>query len=374
MAYPVPTERPATGMTARTRTLLVTSVIGVVLFVVALTQQVDYVALGPGEADNTLGYKNGTQIIQIAGAAQETGSKDARGRVSYPGQLLLTTVSVGPKLTMAGAIEKWVDRDYSVVPNEVVNPPSQTQQQTDKQNAQDMTNSQDDATTAALDLLGKPEIIAVGSVEMGSNAAKALRVKDVITAIDGQPVTGYAALRQALATAKAGDIATVAVLRDGSPLTVMFPLIDGGGGRAILGIIPSTTSTIKVTITNQNVGGPSAGMMYALGIINKLSAPADQLTGNRIIAGTGTIDPLGNVGDIGGIQEKLRGAKAAGATVFLVPHGNCAEAARAHVGGLRLIDIPDVPPTSLTAPSNLKTAYTDLKELAAGNGAQLKSC
>lgn len=357
----------AKGMTARSRTLLVTSVVGVVLFVVALTQQVDYVALGPGEADNTLGSKDGMKIIAISGAAQESS-------VTYPGKLLLTTVSVGPKLTMAGAIEKWVDRDYAVVPDAVVNPPSQTQQQTNRQNAQDMTDSQDDATTAALDLLGKPETIAVGSVEQGSNAVGQLAVKDVLVSLDGKPVTGYSSLRRLLAGAKVGETVTVAALRGGAPRTVAFPLVDGGGGRAILGIVPSVTSPIKITITNQNVGGPSAGLMYALGIINKLSPPAGQLTGSATIAGTGTIDPLGNVGDIGGIQEKLRGAKAAGASVFLVPDGNCAEAARAHVGGLRLIDVPDTAAASPDAPTNLMTAYSDLRALAAGTGGRLKGC
>ena len=354
-------------MTARTRTLLITAVIGVVLFVVALTQTVDYVALGPGEADNTLGSKDGMKIIAISGAAQETSS-------TYPGQLLLTTVSVGPKLTMAAAIEKWFDSDYAVVPNEVVNPPSQSQQQTNQQNAQDMTESQDDATTAALDLLHKPVIVSVGSVEDGSHAVDNLKPGDVITAVDGKPVTGATSLHNALTGAKVDDTATVAFTRKGTATTAKFALIDAGGGRAILGILPAYTSPIKVTITNQNVGGPSAGMFYALGIINKLSAPADQLTGNRIIAGTGTIDPYGDVGDIGGIQEKLRGARQAGATVFLVPDGNCAEAARAHVAGLQLVDIPDTPPTTAGAPSNLMTAYTDLRELAAGNGSQLKSC
>lgn len=354
-------------MTARSRTLLVTTVIGLVLFVIALSQQVDYVALGPGEADNTLGSKDGMKIIAISGAAKETSS-------TYPGQLLLTTVSVGPKLTMAAAIEKWIDRDYAVVPNEVVNPPSMTQEQTNQQNAQDMTNSQDDATTAALDLLGRPETVSVGSIEKASNATGKLAVGDVLTALNGQPVSGYSSLRKILDGAKVGDTVTVSATHKGAAYETSFALIDSGDDRAILGIVPSVSSPIKITITNQNVGGPSAGMMYALGIINKLSAPAEQLTGNRIIAGTGTIDPLGNVGDIGGIQEKLLGAKQAGATVFLVPHGNCAEAAGAHVGGLRLIDIPDTPPASVDAASNLKTAYNALRELASGGGSQLKTC
>ncbi|AGL18798.1 PDZ domain-containing protein [Actinoplanes sp. N902-109] len=109
----------------------------------------------------------------------------------------------------------------------------------------------------------------------------------------------------------------------------------------------------QVSFDLDRIGGPSAGLMFTLGIIDKLT-PAD-LTGGRIIAGTGTIDDAGTVGRIGGIPQKLLGAKAAGAQLFLVPAGNCAEAARNAVPGLPMAEVGTV-----------DDALTALRTFAAG--------
>jgi PDZ domain-containing protein len=100
---------------------------------------------------------------------------------------------------------------------------------------------------------------------------------------------------------------------------------------------PSYVFPFSVKINLSNIGGPSAGMMFALGIIDKLTP--DNLTGGKFIAGTGEIDPTGAVEPIGGIQQKMAGARAAGATIFLTPAGNCVNTAGAVPAGLRLVKV-----------------------------------
>jgi PDZ domain-containing protein len=94
---------------------------------------------------------------------------------------------------------------------------------------------------------------------------------------------------------------------------------------------------VHVDIKLQDVGGPSAGLMFALGIVDKLQPGS--LTGGRVVAGTGEIDESGKVGAIGGIAQKMRGAVKAGATVFLVPSANCDEARRTRPDHLQLVRV-----------------------------------
>jgi Lon-like protease len=109
--------------------------------------------------------------------------------------------------------------------------------------------------------------------------------------------------------------------------------------------------TVKINISN--IGGPSAGMMFALGIIDKLTK--DSLSGGKFIAGTGEIDPAGDVEPIGGIQQKMAGARDAGATVFLAPAGNCSDTSGAVPAGLRVVKV-----------STLAGAVQDLQNIKAG--------
>jgi len=117
--------------------------------------------------------------------------------------------------------------------------------------------------------------------------------------------------------------------------------------------------TVKIGL--KDVGGPSAGLMFALGIVDLLT-PGD-LTAGASVAGTGTIDPAGAVGPIGGIQQKLRGARDSGATVFLVPAANCDEARGAPPKGLRLVKV-----------DTLSGALDDLADLKAGRTSAVPAC
>jgi PDZ domain-containing protein len=127
------------------------------------------------------------------------------------------------------------------------------------------------------------------------------------------------------------------------------------GGKPVVGVDVQEgyVFPFSVKISVGNIGGPSAGMMFALGIIDKITSL--NLTGGKFIAGTGEITPSGQVSPIGGIQQKMVGARDAGATVFLAPAGNCADTVGAIPAGLRVVKV-----------STLSQAMSDLEALKAG--------
>ncbi|MGZ6826819.1 MAG: YlbL family protein, partial [Mycobacteriales bacterium] len=213
------------------------------------------------------------------------------------------------------------------------------QQQADQENTQLMVQSQSDATSAALHELGIPSKTAVGSVTKGAPADGKLQPGDVLTSVDGKPVTDPASLRALVSTRAPGQPVVIGYLRKGvaGSATLTTVASTDKPARALIGITPSEVADVKVQISLQDVGGPSAGLMFALGIIDKLGP--DSLTGGRTIAGTGEISADGKVGAIGGIAQKMRGAKARGATVFLSPADNCAEAKKNKPSGLTLVRV-----------------------------------
>jgi len=315
-------------MRRRGITLLVGTVMLIVLIVFAWNVKVPYVELGPGPTWDTLGKDNGTEIITVAGAPTSTSA----------GQLRMTTVGVLDDISLWQALRGWIAGDDSVVPREVVYPPDKTTDQIDQQNAQDFTQSQNSATTAALRELGYPVLVSVTDVVAGGAAAGHLQAGDVITSVDGTPVTSATKLTGLIKAKPTGTPLTVGYTRAGAPGTASIAAKDDNGTPRIgISIKESQPSPITVNISLANVGGPSAGLMFALGIVDKVQ-PAD-LTGGLKIAGTGEIDEDGNVGIIGGIDHKMVAAKRDGASVFLVPAGNCAEALDHQVRGLQLVKV-----------------------------------
>ena len=309
----------------------------------ALFQTVPYAELSPGPTFDVLGTQdgsaNGTPLITIT------------GHQTYPttGQLRMVTVGVSEEsyqMPLGEALVGWLSSDEAIVPKETIYPPGQTQQQSDAENTQEMTDSQDAAVTAALGALNiKPtgSEVVVASVTDGGPAANKLQPGDVIDEVDGTAVAGGgdAGMNQVTGTIQKltpGQQVTFEVTRDGKQQSVTTGT-QNNGGKAAVGISIESENVFPFTVDIQlnNVGGPSAGMMFALGIIDKLTP--DDLTGGRIVAGTGTIDAKGEVGAIGGIQMKTIGARRAGATVFLAPAGNCAEAKANQPAGLELVKV-----------------------------------
>ncbi len=322
-------------MSRRGLTLLLAGLLAVGLAASAAVARVPYVALGPGPTYDTLGSVGGTPVIAV------------EGRRTYPteGMLDLTTVGVTPRLTLFEAVQGWFDDDLAVVPREVVYPPDQTDEQVDAENTRAMTTSQDAATTAALRQLGVPIAteVVVAAVSKGAPAsgqAAAGRRRHRGRRRAGGRRQGAARRRQQPGPGRARH--RVLPPRRQAAATAVLTTVAAPGetpARAVIGVEPQDRADypFDVTISLKEVGGPSAGLMFALGIIDKLDAPA--LTGGTHVAGTGEISPDGAVGPIGGIPQKLLGARKKGATVFLTPAANCAEALGALPSGLTLVRV-----------------------------------
>jgi PDZ domain-containing protein len=308
-------------------------VIGAVLLVLLLWQsnqvQVPYVELGPGPTFDTLGSADGHPVINISGTSTS----------SSKGQLRLMTVGVHLDLTLLQAIRGWLADDYAVVPRDLVVPPNETQQQVDQQNAEDFKQSQSSAETVALRKLGYPVQVSIAEITAKAPADGVLQAGDVITSVDGTAVTSAQKLGDLIRAKPAGTSFTIAYTRgsDAKQATLASAKDNDGTPRIGVRVEQKQPHPFDLSIQLDRIGGPSAGLMFALGIFDKLT-PED-LTGGRVIAGTGTIDDEGNVGQIGGIAQKLVAAKQSKATIFLTPTKNCAEAVANAQPGMKLVEV-----------------------------------
>jgi PDZ domain-containing protein len=323
-------------MSRRAATLMIAALGTVGSLLVAWLVQVPYVALTPGPTYNTLGPLGGKPIIQIIG----------HRTFAAPGHLNMVTVSYEggpgaiPPFNIFSAIAAWLNPHDAVVPQSELFPPGQTQQQVIKQDTEEMVNSQQTATAAAMCQLG----IKFGVIDTitrtipGLPAARALRAGDVIKAVDGQPVTCRASAASMIRARPAGSRVTLTITRAGQTQNVSLTSVKSQGAPVIgVNVGESFTFPFQVKISIGDIGGPSAGMMFALAIIDKIT-PAN-LTGGKFIAGTGEIEVNGTVDPIGGIQQKMAAARAAGATIFLTPAANCPDTAGAVPAGLHLVKV-----------------------------------
>ena len=338
-------------MSRRSLTLLLAAVGVAVAIAISVLIPVPYVILGPGPTLNTLGKdSSGQPLITIT------------GHPTYPtsGRLNMVTVGYqggpGDPVNIFNALAAWLNPDEAVVPASELFPPGQTQQQSQQQDTQEMTGSQETATAAALTQLHiayATQVIVMQS-EQGFPAYGVLKAGDQITAVDGKPVTSANSLTSLISAHPAGSTLTVSVIRNGQAMTVQVGT-KLSGGHAVMGVVIEEQYkfpfTVKISVGN--IGGPSAGMMFALGMIDKLT-PLN-LTGGKFIAGTGEITASGQVEAIGGIQQKMVGARDAGATYFLTPASNCSDTKGAVPAGLRLVKV-----------STLNQAVSDLEAIKAG--------
>ncbi len=307
-------DRSPSAMHPRTAVLLVSSFAAVLLVAVAMLLPTPYVVLKPGPSLNTLGEVGGQPLISIT------------GRRTYPtsGELDLTTVRLlggpGSRVNVLQVLSGWLDSSQSVVPVESIFPPDQTAEESQQLNQAEMVTSQESATAAALKALDipVPTTLTVDGFSEGAPSAAVLRRGDVVLAVNGVRTGDLTTLQEELAKVTAGQRAPVLVRRGGQERTLQVPTASNGQ-RTVLGVLidPTFRFPFDVKIQIENIGGPSAGTMFALGIIDKLTP--GELTGGERIAGTGTIDADGTVGPIGGIQQKLVGARSTGARWFLAP-------------------------------------------------------
>jgi Lon-like protease len=351
-------------MSTKSRTRRLTGIGFLALFMGCLFALVflptPYVIERPGPVFDVLGQDQGASVISI---------QDAK---SYPtnGKLDVLTVSVAGNRedtpSWAELAMAWLDPAQAIVPLDVMYPPNVSTSQVNAESSAMMEESQQDAIAAALTNLGYkvPWHVYVSEVSKGSPSSGKLVATDYVMSINSVAVKDIDQLRNEVNQQAVKGPLKVEVLRNGVKTIETITAQKAKDGKYLLGILVGYKYDfpVKIKLHLGDVGGPSGGMMFALGIIDKLTP--GQLTGGKHIAGTGTIDPAGNVGPIGGIRHKMFGAARAGATIFLAPDSNCDEVV-GHV------------PSSLTVVkvSTLSEAKADLEKIAAGtNPSTLPTC
>lgn len=301
------------------------------------TLPVPYVVESPGPTFNTLGESQGSPVISVTGTE------------TYPaaGNLDLTTVYVdgGPNgpVSILGVFSAWLDRSKAVYPVELIYPTGTTREEAEERSSVAMTTSQENAVASALGELQIPfgQQLQAAELSDGSASAGKIEPEDVLVSINGKEITSLAVVHEELA-AGSGAPVDVVVERDGQQVSQTITPKDNGEGRFILGVMLKYLFTFpfEVQIALEKVGGPSAGLMFSLGIIDTVT-PGD-LTGGKHVAGTGTISPDGVVGPIGGIGQKMLGARSSGATMFLAPAANCEEVVGHVPEGLQVVKVENL--------------------------------
>ena len=329
------------------------------LTVATLLAPIPFVFFKPGVPDNVAG-----KIISI---------KDEK---TYPinGKLFITSILVtNPDSPVFGAetIVNWAIGPHVVLPRESVYPNIEPADKIEKDSQGEMESSQATATAAALRFMGYKfkELYYISDIRDYSDAFKKLKEGDFITEIEGKKINEIEEIRSSYAGKKIGDPLKITVEREDkkgniSTITTEVKLVENldvasndGEKRPAIGILVGTTARFPVDVQFNlpGVGGPSAGLIFAIGIIEKLTV--EDFVRGRKIAGTGTITASGKVGGIGGIEEKMVGASRAGATLFLAPRENCPDIQ--HIpDGLKVIPVSTLSEAiaALRAPDNFKHA------------------
>ncbi|MEU5308627.1 PDZ domain-containing protein [Streptomyces sp. NPDC021562] len=361
-------------MPRRTATMLASTLMLIALLCAGVLINVPYSEMSPGPTVNTLGDHDGEPVLQVS------------GHKTYPtsGHLNMTTVRVTSadyKMNLVEAVYGWLSHDSKVVPHDTLYPDGKTEQQSTQENAEEFSQSQESAKVAALKELGIPvrSWVIVSTVLKGSPAEGRLHAGDVIKAVDGTAVKQPSDVAKLVTRHKPGQdvVFTVVPAKEQAAaekanktatttekVTVTTTTSDDTGQkRAIVGISAGTDHTFpfSIDIKLADVGGPSAGLMFSLGIYDKLTPGS--LTGGKFVAGTGTIDDDGTVGPIGGISMKTIGARSKGAQYFLTPADNCAEAAKDTPSGLTLVKV-----------KTMDDALGALKDIRDGDTGALPKC
>lgn len=358
----------------------------VAMAVILFWVPVPFVVSSPGPTFNVLGSANGEPMIAIEGTDPTTGEEvqldDAQSASvtakAKPGQGQLRMVTVseaggpGNRLNFAQLVGAYFDPHSKITDYESVYPAGTTQDKVSDAQSAMMRNSQTTSQVAALEYLGwdVPATITIEGAVEGSNAEGNVEQGDILRAIttpDGvrHEITSAATPFAIMRSVPAGSTMTLTVERGGTTQDVSFDSVAASATEtgSKLGVYLSADPVLPVDITVNidGVGGPSAGMMFSLSIIDRLT-PGD-MTGGNVIAGTGTMSYDGQVGAIGGIQQKLWGAHRDGAQWFLAPSNNCDEVVGHVPDGLRVVSV-----------STLDEAVSAVRSIADGTGDALPTC
>ncbi|MDV3220000.1 PDZ domain-containing protein [Intrasporangium sp.] len=322
--FPAPARQPA-PLSRGNVIFLVGFFLGLAVLVVGNLVHVPFAIMSPGPTMNTLGEvpgeADGTSLISIDGLP----TYEAEGELSF------TTVSVlggpGYPVDAFDVLWAWIDPSQDVLPVDEVFDPEASEERIAEENAIQMEGSQEEATAVALRALGQKVTTHIAIVEIldDSRARDALRPGDRIVRVGDTKATTADSVRGALQAVRPGEEIEVEVTRSGKQVVADVPTTAGAEGRTALGVLLQLDYDFPATVTINagDVGGPSAGLMFALGVYDKLTP--DSLTNGRDVAGTGTIADDGAVGPIGGIKQKMAGARSGGSEYFLAPRDNCPE-------------------------------------------------
>lgn len=327
---------------------MVSGALFVVFLVLGLTVPVPYVSISPGPTFDTLGKdQSGAPVIQISGHQE------------FPttGELRMTTVSLRDDVSLFTALGLWASGSDALAPREEYFPPGQSSDQVQQENVKEFQDSQSNAEVAALRHLGYPVKVLANDVVQDSPADHVLAPGDRILVVNGKKVVTEDDVKAGLTGTKPGQTISLTFQHGTQPAVTKSLTLAARSDRkeGFIGLTPIDRADVPfdVKVSLQDIGGPSAGLMFTLAIVDRMTG--DDLAAGRHIAGTGEITEKGDVGAIGGISFKVIGARDAGATDFLVPAPNCAEAKSAVPSGLHLIKV-----------STLDTALTALADLKAG--------
>lgn len=251
------------------------------------------------------------------------------------------------RATLLEKLFPFIRSGSTLVPAKLIVPPGVSDQQQRTADLREMTTSQRVAAAVALrklgyDVVAEPDGVIVDAVELGSHAEGRLQPTDKIVSVNGAPTLTVAQLRTELGKVTPGDVVTLGVLRGSTSIQVKIPTIADplDPHRALVGFTPDQSANIKLPIKVQidagNVGGPSAGLAFALQVMEELGRNVDR--GYRVAA-TGQMELDGTVAPIGGVKQKTYGVRKAKADVFLVPAGDNAREARRYAHGLRIIAV-----------------------------------
>jgi Lon-like protease len=345
-------------MTQRTLAALVAVPLFVALGLFAAVKPLPFVTYAPGLTVNVLG-DNGTQpIISV------------QGHPTYrdDGQLRMTTVSVterNARLDLFTLMRTWFSRNDAVYPFSSVYGTSGNQQEDAQEGQVQMVASQDSAVAAALRQLGynlHPAIEVVG-VTPDMPADGTLEVRDLLRRVGDTEVTPTTDVAALIAKVPEGKSVPIVAERDGKTVRTRLTPTTVDGHRLVgVRLQVGYTFPFKVSVNiSDAIGGPSAGLIFALSIYDTLTPGS--ITDGQVVAGTGTIDARGRVGEIGGIQQKIVGAREDGAQLFLVPPANCADALTSNHGSMRLAKA-----------ATLKDAIAEVKAWSADHNAPLTPC
>lgn len=331
-----------------------------VFIALAVLLPVPYMLQLPGPVFNTLGDYQGKPMISVSGAK------------TYPtdGNLDMLTVAVsggpGRDIYASQALGALLHAKDTVIPTEAYYPLETTREDVAESNAVEMSSSQDVAVAAAMGQLGKSYQVhlLVDEVVPGSPAEAHLKKGDRIISVNGKKIDSDPAAAQVMSeTVQSASSVDLVVERDGknTDLTVKPTEIEG---RQAIGINMKQDFEFPVDVkfNVEGVGGPSAGTMFALAIIDELTPGA--MTGGKHVAGTGEIDPSGKVSPIGGARQKVAASTAKGATLFLSPAENCAEVMAA----------ADQSKITVARIDTLDDAQNTVEHYADGDTSQLQKC